>query len=179
MYDKIGLTTETLSRGTNADILSPNQPFSDSERKAFRTMMEDTYDQFLDKAVEGRKRAGKDMTRDQLEKLAGGRVWTGRQALANGLVDELGTLDDAVAAVWKMAGQPADKAPEVLQLPKARSFIDTLLERKNDTRLAAPELMLLIRAMPDLAHKLGGVEAMLQLRGEPVWLINPFCFEMK
>ena len=57
--------------------------------------MQDIYDQFLDKALEGRKKAGVEMTKEKLLKLAGGRVWTGRQAKANGLVDELGTLDDA------------------------------------------------------------------------------------
>ena len=61
-------------------------------------LMKDIYDQFLDKAIEGRKKAGKKMTATELEALAGGRIWTGRQAKENGLVDELGTLDDAIAA---------------------------------------------------------------------------------
>ena len=144
LYDKIGIKTETLSRGANANIFSTTHPFSESEKKAFLAMMHDTYDVFLDKALEGRKKAGKDMTREKLVSLAGGRVWTGRQALANGLVDELGTLDDAVAAAWKMAGQPADKEPEILQLPKARNFLDTLMEMKSETRLTVSEQVPLI-----------------------------------
>ncbi len=68
LYDKIGITTETLSRGANANILSTTHPFSESEKKAFLAMMRDIYDQFLDKAVEGRKKAGKDMTRAQAGK---------------------------------------------------------------------------------------------------------------
>ena len=179
LYEKIGISTETLSRGANANILSTTHSFSESEKKAFLAMMRDTYDQFLDKTVEGRKKAGKEMTRAKLENLAGGRVWTGRQALANGLVDELGTLDDAVAAAWKLAGQPANKEPEILQLPKPRTFLDMLMDSKSDVRLTAPEQLPLIRAVPELARKLGGVEALLQLRGEPVWLISPFCVEMK
>ncbi len=133
LYDKIGITTETLSRGANANIFSTTHSFSESEKKAFLSMMRNTYDQFLDKAVEGRKKAGKDLTRDKLESLAGGRVWSGRQALANGLVDELGTLDDAVAAAWKVAGQPADKEPEILQLPKSRSLLDTLMDMNRSS----------------------------------------------
>jgi protease-4 len=179
LFDKIGITTETLSRGANANIFSATHTFSDSERKAFTAMMHDIYDQFLDKALEGRKKAGKEMTRAKFESLAGGRVWTGRQALANDLIDELGTLDDAVAAAWKMAGQPADKEPEILQLPKGKSPLDALLDLKGDTRMMAPEQLALIRAVPELARKLATVEAMLNLRGEPVWLINPFCIEMK
>ena len=60
------------------------------------------------------------MTRDELVKLAGGRVWTGRQAKANGLVDELGTLDDAIAGAKKLAGIDPKKEMELLILPKRR-----------------------------------------------------------
>ncbi len=179
LYEKLGITTETLSRGTNANIFSTTHPFSESEKKAFLSMMRDTYEQFLNKALEGRKMAGKDMTREQLESLAGGRVWTGRQALANGLIDELGTMDDAIAAAWKMAGQPADKEPEILQLPKSHGLLDMLMDMKGDARLTAPEQLPLLRAVPELARKLGHVESLLQLRGEPVWLINPYRIEMK
>src|SRR5262249_12391816 len=112
LYHKVGLTTDVLSRGANSGILSSTHPFSESERQAMTALMRDVYDQFLDKALEGRKRAGKQMARADLEKIAGGRVWTGRQALANGLVDELGTLDDAVACAPKMANMPADKEPD-------------------------------------------------------------------
>jgi protease-4 len=180
LYEKIGIKTETLSRGANATILSSTNPFSESERKAFTSMMRDIYDQFLDKAIEGRKKAGKTMSKAKLEgSLAGGRVWTGRQALANELIDELGTLDDAVAAAWKLAGQPATKEPELLQLPKARNFLDALMDAKGDVRMTAPEMVPLIRSMPELARKLGAVEALLQLRAEPVWLINPYSVEVK
>ena len=51
LYGKIGLNSEVISRGANANILSTTTPFSDSERKAMTGMMKDTYDQFLDKAA--------------------------------------------------------------------------------------------------------------------------------
>ena len=71
---------------------------------AMTALMKDTYDGFVSKALEGRKKAGRTMTREQLLELAGGRVWTGRQAKANGLIDELGTVGDAILAAKKMAG---------------------------------------------------------------------------
>ena len=108
LYGMIGLKTETISRGANANILSATTPFTPSERQAMTGLMKDVYDQFLDKALAGRKEAGQKLTRADLEKLAGGRVWTGRQAKANGLVDELGTLDDAIAASgnWPACPRP-------------------------------------------------------------------------
>ncbi len=180
VYEKVGLKTEVLSRGANAGILSMEEPFVvPSERKAMTVLMADTYDQFLDKALEGRKGAGKKMTRDELVKLAGGRVWTGRQALANGLVDEMGTLDDAVADAWKTAGMPADKEPELLILPKPRSLTDMLFGGGSEAQAMAFRQAPLLREMPELTRKLRPVEALLRLRSERVWLLSPFSVEVR
>jgi protease IV len=179
VYENIHLKTEVLSRGANAGLLSLQRPFSDSERKAMTALMGDVYDQFLDKALEGRKRAGKKMTRDELVKLAGGRVWTGRQALANGLIDELGTLDDAIADAWKTANMPADKEPELLILPKPKSLLDTLLSSGSDAKTLDLRFAPLLRDMPEVTRKLGSVETLLRLRGEPVWLMTPYRMEVR
>jgi protease-4 len=171
LYGKLGITSEVIKRGENAGLLS-DEPFTEGQRKAFRTMMEDTYDQFLDKALAGRTSAGKKMTRDELVKLAGGRVWTGRQAKQNGLIDELGTLDDAIAEAAKRGGLPADKEPELLQLPKPKNFLDSLLGDglvKLDLSAVSPELM----------AKLRGVAPLVELRREPVWAMLPFQLEVK
>jgi protease-4 len=177
----VGITTDVLSRGANAGIFSMEGPFTPSERKAMTAHMRDIYDQFLDKAIEGRKRAGKSLEKAKLEKeLAGGRVWTGRQAHDNGLIDELGGLDAAVAEAWKMAKMPADKQPELLILPKGRSLIDSFLESRADGRVALPaEVRALLAESPELRRKLAPVEAVLQLRGEPVWLVMPHGVEVK
>jgi protease-4 len=175
LYDNVGIKTEVLSRGANAGVFSLEKPFTESEKKAMTALMQDIYDQFLDKALEGRKRAGKKMTRDELVKIAGGRVWTGRQAQANGLVDELGNLDDAVAAAWKAAEMPADKEPELLLLPKPRGLLESLLGGDREAKVIAP----LLRAAPDVTRKLGAAESLLKLRGEPVWVMSPYRIEVR
>jgi protease-4 len=173
--EKIGITTEVISRGANSGILSADKPFTESERKAMTSLMKDIYDQFLDKALEGRKKAGKKMTREELVKLAGGRIWTGRQAKENGLIDELGTLQDAIAAARSLAHLPADKEPELLQLPKSKGFLDSLLEEIGGSRV--PQMRL---ALPrELQRKLRGVDGLLQLRGEPVWLTLPYRIDIE
>src|SRR5262249_60733946 len=125
---KIGLKTEILTRGAHANIMSLNTPFSESEKTAMTAVMQDIYDQFLDKALQGRQNAGKAMTRDALVKLAGGHIWTGRQAKANGLVDELGTLDDAVSAAKQFAGMEKDAKRELLLLHRPRPLMDMILD---------------------------------------------------
>jgi protease-4 len=177
-FEKIGITTDVVSRGANAGLFSITQPFSESEKKALTVLMQDVYDQFLDKALAGRKKAGKEMTREQLVKLAGGRIWTGRQAKENGLIDEVGTLDDAIAAAKQLADVPADKEMELLILPKSKSFLDALMDAKSDTRLMGVEGRLL-RELPELAQKLRPAGALLQLRGEPVWVLTPYQIDVK
>jgi protease-4 len=170
---KVGLDTEIIRRGANSTIFSTTTPFTESERKAMTALMKDVYDQFLTKTLEGRKRAGKEMSRDELEKLAGGRLWTGRQAKENGLVDELGTLADAVAAAKELAGLGKDAKADLLILPRPRSFLDTLLESRAGTRLP------LMDEVPGLAAHLRSLDGLLQLRGEPVWAVLPYRIEVK
>jgi protease-4 len=177
-YNKIGIKTEIISRGANSGILSSEKPFSETERKAMTALMQDVYDQFLDKALAGRKNAGKEMTREELVKLAGGRIWTGRQAKANGLIDELGTLEDAIAAARKETDLPANKDPELLILPKSHGLLDSLLEDKLGLRTPAMQLRQLLRDVPELRRKLRSVGGLMQLRGEPVWMTLPYQIEI-
>jgi protease-4 len=169
---KVGLNTQVIKLGSHAGILSTTFPFSESEKKAMTALMKDIYDQFLTKAIEGRERAGKKFARADFLKYAEGRIWTGRQAKAIGLIDELGTLDDAVVAAKVMAHLAKDADVELLSLPKPRSFLDTLMERADASTLVGFNLSAL-RKVPELAGHLGFVGGLLQLRGEPVWLMMP------
>jgi protease-4 len=174
---KVGLNTEVIAFGANSGILSTTTPFSPSEKKAMRAMMVDVYDQFLAKAILGRAKAGKKFTRDEIVQYAEGRIWTGRQAKKIGLVDELGTLSDAIVAAKTMAKMPKDSDPELWILPKGRSFLDTLMEGGLfGTQLSK---MSLLKNVPQLAGHLAAVEGLLQLRGEPVWLIMPHRLVIK
>ncbi|MBI1914246.1 MAG: signal peptide peptidase SppA [Planctomycetes bacterium] len=173
LMDNVGIRTEVIKRGAHAGILSTDRPFSASERETFTNLMRDVYDQFLTKALEGRKKAGQKMTRAELEKLAGGHVWTGRQAKANGLIDELGSLEDAVADAWKQAKMPATVEPELLILPRPKALLDSLVESLSETRVPLSQ----IRDLPllrEMNQTVGSVEGLLRLRGEPVWLVLPY-----
>ncbi len=178
LEDKIGLKTETISRGANAGIFSSTTPFSPSERKAMEAMIAEYYDQFLTKALEGRKKAGKDMTREQLEKLAGGHIWTGRQAKANGLIDELGTLDDAIAAAKEASGNKGAEM-ELLVLPKPKTFMETLMEKGADEQLSLSAARALAREYPELTRHMQALEAVLRVRGAAAWATLPYRLEVK
>lgn len=168
LMDKLGVATDTVTVGKNGTIFSINQPFSDTERAAMKRLMDDTYRQFVAKAAQGRK-----MPFEALEKLAGGRVYTGRQAQKLGLVDEVGTLDDAIAAAKELARIPSDQATELLVLPKAQGFLEALVGPLEDRDVYAPAIR---AAIPEpLRPVLGRLEAFRRIFArEPVAVILPF-----
>lgn len=183
LFDLVGVKTEVLSRGANSGIFSPSTPFSESERKAITGLMKDVYEQFVDKAIQGRVKAGKKFDKEEFLKLAEGRVWTGRQAKSNGLVDELGTLEDAVAAAKVMAGMKKDADVELLVLPKAKNFIDVLMESRSDARmpdLRNADIRIRISAeIPEIGRHVRFLSGLLHLRSDPVWAILPCRVEVK
>ncbi len=139
LFDKIGVSTETISRGKNAGAYSLTEGFTDSQREVIKSLMLDIYTQFTSKAAEGRQ-----MDVEKLESLAGGRLYSGRMAVANGLADKLGTLDDAVAEVKSLAGVASDQKIDVQVLPKPKSIFEQLFGDSSieaEVRALAPELV--------------------------------------
>lgn len=122
VMEKVGVTTDVISRGKNSGINSTTQGYTEGERAAMQKILDEIYSQFTHKAAAGRK-----MPWEQLEKLARGRVYTGNAALKLGLVDELGGLDAAIAHAKKLAGLNPDEKLERLDLPKAANPLDALL----------------------------------------------------
>jgi protease-4 len=176
----IGVRTEVLSRGKNTGIRSMTFEFSKTERDAIGRMMQDIYDQFLDKTVENRTAAGVSLTKEKLLPLAGGRIWTGRQAKERGLVDELGTLADAVAEAKKQANLAADSEPELLILPEPTNILDRLLEGELGARAAGLLNRLSTMAgLDELRQHLRAAEGLLRLRGEKVWLTAPYSLRVR
>jgi ClpP class serine protease len=96
-------------------------PFTDHEREVFLATMKDVYRLFTSKVASGRK-----MDMEKLATLAEGRVFTGRMAKELGLVDRLGTLEDAVDEAKKLAGIGEDEAIERVLLPEPRGLFDDL-----------------------------------------------------
>ena len=91
LYEKIELGKELYTRGKFAGMLSWTRPFSDDERNKYHSHMMALYDHFLGLVSENRA-----LPTDSIDILAGGRVWTGREALSNGLVDESGGLKETL-----------------------------------------------------------------------------------
>ncbi|MGA0844934.1 MAG: signal peptide peptidase SppA [Luteolibacter sp.] len=120
--EKLGITTHTIQRGKNAGAMSMTRGFSEQEAGLIRESMERVYQVFKQRVTDGRGEA----LQADLESLAGGRVYSGQQALENGLVDEIGGLHEAIAHATELAG--LDK-PNARLLPEPASGLEGLLAK--------------------------------------------------
>ena len=155
LYDKLGFTHETLLRGKNAAIDSSAVPLSETGRQKLREGIAATYESFLARVAEGRKRK-----REEIEALAQGRVWIGAQASGNGLVDELGGLDRAVELVRQKARIPASERVSVVLYPRRQSILDKIMSTNPYSLLDGEELAAR-KLSRQLSEVLGGVDLRL------------------
>jgi protease-4 len=129
-YEKLGMTQYEFKRGANADLFSLTQPFSEDGRRVYRKFLEDFYADFVTKVSTGRHKSF-----DEIHAIAQGRVWTGDQAKANGLVDEVGGLDVALKKAAELA-KVTDYG--VSALPRQKGLYEMILEdlEKNQSNAA-------------------------------------------
>lgn len=168
--DKLGVAVEAVSAGRMSAIWSPVTPFSEAERGRLQQQVDAFYEEFLARAATGRG-----MSRDAVHRVAQGRVWTGRQAQALGLVDELGGMSAAVAAAKRLAGIDADQQVRLVSYPRPRSFVEILgegLALRAGSGLPAG----LLRLIPGAAGAAAAVAPLGLFRpGEPLALM-PFVY---
>ena len=136
LMEKIGVKTEVIKSGKHKDIASPFRGIGKEEREILQGVMDDVHEQFIAAVAEGRK-----MPIDKVREIADGRVFSGRQAVKAGLVDEIGDLDYAVKAAARMAGIKGE--PEITTKKEKGRFLDMLSGRIRESVskvLPAPEL---------------------------------------
>lgn len=116
---QLGIRAETLKAGRFKDVGSLFRPMAPQERELLQQLLNDVYEQFIADVARGRR-----LPVAKVQAVADGRVLTGRMALRVGLVDELGTLDDALQFARRQANLPAS-AP-IVTLKERRSLFDRL-----------------------------------------------------
>ncbi len=99
LNDKLGITTDVVKTHKNSDLLTLTRPMTEYERQLMQQSIEKTYDQFISHVAEGRN-----MTKEQVDEIGEGRVWSGEDAKEIGLVDEFGGLQRAVELAAEIEG---------------------------------------------------------------------------
>ena len=130
LYQKLGIRPEVIKSGAYKDIGSSARPLSPEEREILQQVVGDSYEQFLEQVEKGRQ--GK-ITRAELQKIADGRIFSGKRARELGLVDKLGNYYDALDLARKMSGLGKDSPVETLN---TGGFWDSLINN-----VLAPSLL--------------------------------------
>lgn len=137
LYDKLGMTHDTVTKGPKALIWSDSRDFTPEERARFEENHWQDFNAWLADVAEFRG-----MTFEEAEKLAHGRIWTGRQAKENGLIDDIGGLDRAIELAKELAEIPSDEKVTVVHYPEKKDLIDMILSGGGDMVVSAARLVL-------------------------------------
>jgi protease-4 len=162
LLEKIGISQDSISRGRLSDLDNITDPLSDEGQQKLHESITATYKSFVSKVASARKKSY-----DQIDALAQGRVWMGSQARDNGLVDQLGGLDDAVALLRQKAHlSPAGKTNLVMYPPR-KSLLEILEGASSDVsadNAAETKLRKVIPELPSAGILKGGLMEVLPYR---------------
>jgi len=152
LLSKIGVNIETLRTGPHSDAETMFRPFTEEERRLLENKVEQFYALFVRRVADSRGMSQKDV-----DAVARGRVWTGRQALERGLVDGMGGLRQALAKARTLAGLPDDAPIIELPIPET-TLLGRLLgveglraEVAKSQQPLPSELMAMVRAVAPLS----------------------------
>lgn len=121
LYEKIGIEMQTITTGEFKDMMQPARPLTDEEREIIQEIQDEIFDSFVDAVADGRE-----LNESEVRELADGRIYSGRQGVENGLVDELGDHRHAVQAIGELSGLGDD--PDLRDYsPGTPGFWDVLL----------------------------------------------------
>ncbi|OGW37358.1 MAG: multidrug transporter [Nitrospirae bacterium RBG_13_39_12] len=119
LMNKFGIKTEVVKSGRHKDMASIFRGIKKEEREILQNVLDNVHEQFIKAVAEGRK-----MLYDDVKQIADGRIFTGEQALKAGLIDELGTLEDAIQSAAKLSGIKGE--PVVVSKKESFSLINLL-----------------------------------------------------
>lgn len=152
LYRKLGLNVETLSRGRHAEMLSPFRDFTPEEARRFEDHLEDFYRGFLQKVAANRRRS-----EAEIDAVARGRVWTGRDAHRIGLVDQLGGYPEAFARARELAGLDPDGPIAVERWPRREP---TVFQQLLDGLFGGEEESLRALRLPEAVRSFAALAAL-------------------
>ena len=151
LYNKLGVTKDSVQRGTHAGIDSDYTSLTPEEQKLLRDGIDESYHDFVSKVAKARRTSF-----DKIEPFAQGRVWMGNQAQAHGLVDRLGGLDTAIEVLKTRMKLPATEQVRIVTYPPRRSLLDFLFKSSSPEDMLTAKLGQVFGRVPFQAWMHGG-----------------------
>lgn len=134
MWQKLGINWDEVKIGNNSDFLSSNKNFSPQEVKIFNESLDDVYNDFTAKVTENRKSV------KNIDEVARGRVWTGKQAKDLGLVDALGGLKETLLYAHQQSGINPNEPFELAEFPKPKSDLEKITELWSKSKISTDKI---------------------------------------
>ncbi len=160
LLEKIGVSFKVIKSGPYKDILAFDRELTDPEKNILQELIDISYQQFVQTVAEARK-----LTVETVRSFADGRIFTGQQALELGIVDRLGTEEDARRWAAELAGLDPEKT-RCITLGERKSIINRVLSREQS---AFSQLTVL----SGVAAGMEWLEFELETNGLPLWLYRP------
>ncbi len=123
LWDKLDVNWDEVSWGDKAGMWSMNQPYSKAEARRVNVMMDNVYSNFVARVAKGRE-----MSEEEVEKIARGRVWSGKRAVEIGLADQIGGLNDALDYAAQQVGANDRRGVKVKIVPEPLTPLEQLIE---------------------------------------------------
>ncbi|MHC4547551.1 MAG: signal peptide peptidase SppA [Planctomycetota bacterium] len=167
-YTWVGISPQRLSRGARAEGLLTTKGLTEEDKEQYRKLMQSFYGDFVAKVA-----AGRGKTPAEIEPLARGRIWTGRDALKHGLIDRLGGLGEAIALARERGGIEGDQAGQdyhVLEMPRRKGPFE-FLQEMFETRLGISHVAL--KEMPLLRRVLWHLQMLRRVAQDRICVIHP------
>lgn len=168
--NKLGITFDEVTTNAHSDVLTTTEPMDEFEMGVMENMITDIYNHFIELVAEGRG-----MSVADVDSIAQGRVWAGKDALEIGLVDELGDLEDAINAAAAMAGLPEDCRRR--ELPEMTDPFEEMMKEIASGEATAAALESRIAAQLPYLKTLRELEKLSRTHG--VQARMPFVIEFK
>lgn len=151
LENKVGITHDVVRTGEHSDIYTITRPLTDVERSIIQRGVNEGYEVFTQKVADARG-----MTQSDVKSISSGRVWSGQQAVENGLVDQLGGFNEAVEMAALAAGVEDDYT--VSYYPKQKPFIEEIFDKMNtkiQTTLFGAEIDPILKTTKELQQYKG------------------------
>src|SRR6266404_3500503 len=152
-WDKVGLSWDEVHNGANATLFTGLQDYTPAEWQRFEAWLDRVYADFTSKVADGRK-----LPREKVLEIAKGRIWSGEDAKALGLVDELGGFDTALGLAKKAANIGEKEDVKIVPFPRAKTLLESIMEREgadnSDKEAVAQTLARILEIVQPMARQL-------------------------
>lgn len=175
LYSKIGIKKDILKRGKYSDIFTETRPATKDEMTLVYNLINDFYQGFIDHVAKGRNKSKED-----IDKIGRGRVWSGADAKKVGLVDELGGFNKALETAKNLAKIKPDEQTSIILFPKRKSAFQILFGGKGDETVKSSMNMTYMRLLPDeLRDTIGILGLFNNQKNYKIYALMPYMLRME